>query len=450
MQTIKSFFLSNNSFTSTEWLLKHQIYALLIISFFFALGLLPFSFVRMQEGNIIVGVSQLLLSIFLLHGFFKLKSNKTYYQTYSILYMGFFFLYSAIIFFYVPQNKLNILWVISAPILIFFFLNKRGGMVMFIWVFLFIMYLILSRYHYSIAEFTTLISAFLITTFVMYVYEHVKDAEQERLMVYNDNLQNEVLEKTNILIELNEKLEVRVKEEVIHRLTQEEMLLRQNRMACMGEMIDSIAHQWRQPLMNINAVMMNLDRGIETHQEPHLLKGKVLEIFSLTTHMSHTIEDFRNLLKMEKEKENFLVEDVLVDILTLMKNNLKGITITRTFKNTNHTTGYKSELSQAFIIVLSNAIEALKSNNIADKQIQISTKLEDNVITIDIEDNAGGIDENNITRVFDPYFSTKEQEGGTGLGLYVAKIIVEQNMKGTIACENTMNGARFSMRLPLL
>ena len=445
---IKKFFMPQDTFTQGEWLLKHQIFALLIISFFFALGVLPFAFVRFNEGNIIVGVSQFLLSVFLLHGYFKLKYDKTYYKTYSIFFMIFFFLYSTIIFFYVPQNHLNILWVISAPILIFFFLNKRGGMVMFLWVFVFIGYLIVIKHPYSVAEFVTLVSAFLITTFVMYIYERVKDAEQERLTMYNVRLQKEVDEKTNTLKQLNVNLEQKVEEELQKRLDQEQMLLRKSRMANMGEMIDAIAHQWRQPLMNINAVMMNIDRGIETEQEPAVLKEKVLEIFSLTSHMSHTIEDFRNLLKVQKEKEYFFLKDAVEMVVSLLKNNLKGITVTSDIAEGVGISNYRSELSQVFITLLSNASEALHVKNIEDKHISIIVTEKENVVNIKVEDNAEGIVVEPIEKIFDPYVTSKVQTGGTGLGLHIAKLIVEHNMQGNIEVKNTIKGACFTVKIP--
>ncbi len=446
---IKKFFIPHDTFKQNEWFLKHQIFTLLIISFFFALGVLPFSFIRINEGNYIVGISQFLLSIFLLHGHFKLKYDKTYYKIYSILFMIFFFLYSTIIFFYVPQNHLNILWVISAPILIFFFLNKRGGAVMFLWVLSFIGYLIFINHPYSVAEFVTLISAFFITTFVMYIYELVKDTEQERLQSYNIRLQKEVEEKTNILKQMNINLEQKVEDELQKRLDQEQMLLRKSRMANMGEMIDAIAHQWRQPLMNINAVMMNIDRGIETQKEPVLLKDKVLEIFSLTSHMSHTIEDFRNLLKVEKEKKYFLLLDSVEMVLLLLKNNLKGIRVTCDIEENVGITSYKNEFSQVLITLLSNASEVLYAKHIEDKQIAITVIEEENTVSIRVEDNAGGIAVDPMEQIFDPYFTTKEQTGGTGLGLYIAKLIVEHNMQGCIEIDNTLKGAYFTIIIPI-
>ena len=445
---IRSFFEPKDIFLEDEWLLRHQVFAILIISFNFALGVLPFSFVRINEGNILVGSIQLLLSLFLLFGFFKLKYDKTFYKIYSIAFMFTFFLYCMIIFFYVPQNHLNILWVVSAPVLIFFFLNRKGGIVMFIWVFTFILFLLLSQYPYSVAEYITLISTVMITTFVMFIYERVKEAENKRLFAYNISLQSEVAKQTNKMKALNVELENRVKREVDKQITQEQMLLRQARMASIGEMIDAIAHQWRQPLMNINAVMMNLDRGIDTKKENEYLKEKILEVFSLTSHMSHTIEDFRNLLKVEKEKEIFSIKSVTSDVMALIQNNLKGININCAIEENIMIESYKSELSQVFITLLSNASEALNTRNIENKKINIYLNNNDDYIVLCVEDNAGGIEKENLSKIFDPYFTTKKQTGGTGLGLYITKIIVEHSMKGKLEVLSTDEGVVFSVFVP--
>ncbi len=316
---------------------------------------------------------------------------------------------------------------------------------MFIWVGIFILYLILSGYPYTFAEFLTLIAAFLVTTFVMYVYERVKDSEKNRLIIYGQMLEKEVEVKTLDLQNLNKKLEYRIKEEVEQRLEQEQMLLRQSRMASMGEMIDTIAHQWRQPLMNINAVMMNLDRGIETDKKHSELKEKVLEIFSLTAHMSHTIEDFRDLLKIGRDKHYFILDDIIRGVVKLLKNNLKGIEIEYDIDEEVGIESYQSELTQVLIILLNNAAEILHLRNISDRHIFITVREEYQGIFIEVEDNAGGVADEDLSKIFDPYYTTKKQTGGTGLGLYISRIIIEKNMNGSIIVSNTERGALFQL-----
>ena len=447
MENIKHFFIPKDKFEDEDWILKHQIFALLIISFGLGIGIFFFAVYRVTHGHVVAGVAQFIFAFFLLGGFFMLRKNKKIYRPYSVIFFLFFFIYIHIVFFFVPENHLNILWIVTAPVLIFFFLDKTGGVLIFILLLGFIVYLLVTHYPYTIAEYITLFATISTTTLVMYAYEKVKEAERERLLSYNKILKGEIEKQTAALKGLNETLQHKVEEEVERRLAQEQMLLRQSRMASMGEMIDSIAHQWRQPLMNINAVMMNLDLGIKQKHDEKMLEEKVFEVFSLTSHMSRTIEDFRNLLKEQKEKNRFLVSELIDEVLGLMKNNLKGIEIEKRMDESSTIETYKSELSQVLIILLSNAAEILHIREVSAKKIYLYAEEGYGELLIAVEDNAGGID--NIDKVFDPYFTTKEQTGGTGLGLYIAKIIIEHNMQGELSAHNTKAGARFELLLPV-
>ena len=172
------------------------------------------------------------------------------------------------------------------------------------------------------------------------------------------------------------------------------------------------------------------------------------EIINLTTHMSQTIEDFRSLFKPEKKKETFDVTDTINHTLELMDGLLKGINVKFHSNGAVFHYGYKNELIQVLLILFSNAIEALELNKVEFKLIEILIENRENEeILIAIEDNAGGIKEEYLENIFDPYFTTKSKTGGTGLGLYVAKIIIEQNMHGVLSVYNTQNGAKFTIRL---
>jgi signal transduction histidine kinase len=448
-ERFKTFFMPKGDFSYDEWILKHQIFTLLVVSFFLGFGILAFALYRISQGNWVAGIAQLFFAAFLLAGFVILRKEKRFYAFYSIVFFLLFFIYIHIVFFFVPQNHLNILWIVSAPVLIFFFLDKKGGVIIFFLLLGFIAYLLLTGYPYTPAEYITLFAVLATTTLIMYAYEKVKEGERKRLISYNQTLQKEIDKQTERLKQLNTELEIRVKEEVDKSLMQEEMLLRQGRMASMGEMIDSIAHQWRQPLMNINVILMNLDKGISQGREERYLKEKLSEIFSLTSHMSHTIEDFRNFMKEKKEKETFRIKDAIMDVTALIKSNLAGIELHYEMQDDLSVSSYKSELAQVLITLLGNASEVLKLHGIANKKIFIRLREEKGYARIEIEDNGGGISEKDIGRVFDPYFTTKEQTGGTGLGLYIAKIIIEQSMEGKLFVVNIREGARFTVIIPL-
>jgi C4-dicarboxylate-specific signal transduction histidine kinase len=248
---------------------------------------------------------------------------------------------------------------------------------------------------------------------------------------------------------LNTKLKKKVSKEVQQRQTQEKMLLQQSRLAGMGEMMDSIAHQWRQPLMNVNAILMNMDRAIETQNNPQeYLVEKMDEVITLTTHMSQTIEDFRSLLRTDKQKVHFFIDKSIARTLELFEETLKDIDMQVTGTKGLTFFGYNNELIQVIMIILNNAIDILQVRKIESKEIMIQVSLNHANLLISIKDNAGGIDSTSLESIFDPYFTTKKSIGGTGLGLYIAKIIIEQNMHGSLHAENTKNGAMFTMRIP--
>jgi len=244
----------------------------------------------------------------------------------------------------------------------------------------------------------------------------------------------------------------RLEEEIAKQQAQEQIMLRKYRMASMGEMIDAIAHQWRQPLAQANMVLLGMDDTIEElSQEPSMdstqLRKDIATLFGLTAHMSATIDDFRSLLTEDKAKSRFIVEESIDEILTLMKGGLKGIEVS--IDLTQHTAlfAHRNELSQVFITLLSNSIEALHAKQVDDKQIHIQITEHEERIQISIEDNAGGIPASIAPRIFDPYFSTKESSGGTGLGLYIVQIIIEQSMRGSITHTHGSMGAKFDIIL---
>ncbi len=444
---IIQFFMPKESFDNDEWILRYKIISLLIISFCLGIGVFCFGIYRISVENYTTGSVQIIFSTLLIYGFFLLRKNKNLYPLFSTIFFLFLFIYINIIFFFVPENRLNVLWIITSLVLIFFLLDRKGGVMMLILFLLFFLFLIITDYPYSVAEFITLFATLTTTALILYTYEKVKVKEKERLNSYNKTLQERVNERTKKLKVLNENLELKIKKEVDKRLKHEHMLLRQSRLASMGEMIDSIAHQWRQPLMNINAILMNIDLAIETKKDPEYMIKKIDEAASLTTHMSQTIEDFRGLFKPQKEMSRFDIQDALNDALYIMQNSIKEIKIELLSKESISIYSHKSELIQVFMILLSNSCEVLHLRDTTKKVIYINIKRDMHNIIIEIEDNGGGIDEKIKNRVFEPYFTTKENLGGSGLGLYIAKIIIESNMHGKLYVKNGVNGAKFTIKL---
>ena len=250
-------------------------------------------------------------------------------------------------------------------------------------------------------------------------------------------------------IEFDEEILLeKVKEEVAKQKKQETFLLRQYRMASMGEMIDSIAHQWRQPLMQSNLILFNMQEELENEKiSKKYLLDKTDEIVTLNRYMSHTVDDFRKLMSDTKQKEVCIIEACISEVLELMKSSLKEVTVVMA-KGEHLIHTYKNEFAQVCIILLSNSLEIFAQRECINPKIIIDISEESDALLISFSDTGEGIKPEHLEKLFDSYFTTKKQSGDTGLGLYIAKIIIEDNMGGSIKASNYKEGAQFLIRLP--
>ncbi len=240
-----------------------------------------------------------------------------------------------------------------------------------------------------------------------------------------------------------------------HEMTEElkaknNMLIQQSRFAAMGEMIGNIAHQWRQPLNALGLLLQNIEIAYQ-HEllDDAYLDRSIKKGTRLTVQMSQTIDDFRNFFRPNKIAEMFNIHDTVQNAIALIRPSFvhDEIDITFTGDQTVQTMGFPSEFSQVILNLLNNAKDEFVERDIAHKKIFIRLFQEKEAVHIEIEDNAGGIPDEIIDKVFDPYFSTKEEGKGTGIGLYMSKTIIENNMKGRLIVTNTSQGACFSIIL---
>ena len=250
------------------------------------------------------------------------------------------------------------------------------------------------------------------------------------------------------LEDLNKTLENKVDFAVQQTKEKEQHMLNQSKMAQMGEMLSMIAHQWRQPLAAISSTASALELKIilDNYTEDEFTKS-VKNIQSYSKHLSSTIDDFRNFFKESKlvNKINFstLIEETVNIVHTSLNNKNISISIDNQFLN--ELCIYESELKQVLLNLIKNAEDAILENNISDGAIEIKTyKQEENVI-LEVNDNGGGIPNEVIAKLFDPYFSTKDKKNGTGLGLYMSKTIVANHFFGEITCSNEGEGASFKI-----
>lgn len=230
----------------------------------------------------------------------------------------------------------------------------------------------------------------------------------------------------------------------------EQMLIHQGRMAAMGEMIGFIGHQWRQPLNVLGLIVQDLSfsfkQGALTQEYLDASTSKAKE---LVMHMSRTIDDFRNFFKSEKQKVRFLVKDVLEQALKLVTARFseQQIALEVLVEDDAMVEGYPNEFAQVILNMLSNTSDVFQERKTGQPKIVIRIFRENARAVMSISDNAGGIPEEIIDRIFDPYFTTKDPEKGTGLGLYMAKAIIEKNMGGRLWARNTADGAEFRIEV---
>ena len=261
---------------------------------------------------------------------------------------------------------------------------------------------------------------------------------------------NELNVLKNVMNEMIGNLENKILEELNHRTNQEKLMIQQSKLAAMGEMIGNIAHQWRQPLGEINAVLMEIETITRYGklEEEHLLKS-IETCNEIAEHMSTTISDFQNFFKPSKQKDKFSVLEVCKKAIAIINASLKNNNIELSFdiQEDNTIDGYSNEFSHAILNIISNAKDALISRKIKNPKIILSIKVGKEFTVIKIEDNAGGIKLKDINLVFEPYFTTKGEKRGTGIGLYMTKVIIEDNMHGFIDVKNTKIGALFRIKV---
>ena len=229
-----------------------------------------------------------------------------------------------------------------------------------------------------------------------------------------------------------------------------DLMFKQSRLAQMGEMISMIAHQWRQPLSAIsattNALILKNERG---GYESRFFEDKLRKIAIYSQHLSATIDDFRNFFKTHKEKEESTLEAVVEDVLSITQSSLenKNINIITDFKYNKTVNIYTNELKQVLLNLIKNAEDILLENKIVTPEIIVRTFEENGYMVLSIEDNGGGIDKALTDKIFNPYFSTKLNKEGTGLGLYMSKIIIQEHCAGTLSVKNGSNGAIFKIKI---
>ena len=257
----------------------------------------------------------------------------------------------------------------------------------------------------------------------------------------HDGLAKRVDEKTKELRELNRNLEKKIAHEVEQSRQKDEIMFRQSRLASMGEMIGNIAHQWRQPLNALVLIIQSFQmKRMVGKLDDEFIDKQVDEGIKLAASMSKTIDDFRNFFKPNKKEEYFSVKETIRESICLVGHYYEKLEIDICLSSEEdfETLGYPNEFSQVMMNLFSNSKDVLKEKENQNKHIEVVVKIDTkkNKGMISVIDNGGGISEEVQDRMFEPYFTTKHQSNGTGIGLYMSREIIEKQMNGSIWSQN--------------
>lgn len=271
------------------------------------------------------------------------------------------------------------------------------------------------------------------------------------ILVFNDSKMNPsyIMTFRDISKELLLQEDQRIKEA---------MLIQQNKLASMGEVLTMVAHQWRQPLNSLNIMLGSFQDKYDFHElNDEYIQHFITDIKAKVSFMSHTIDNFRNFFQPSKNQESFCAYEAIQNVVDIIKEELalKNVKISQICNIRNdggcmctkkiHT--YKNSFKQVLLNLINNAKDALFSSNTENGLICIRIYRENTLFKVCITDNAGGIPDHVLPHLFKPYFTTKGPKSGTGLGLYMSKMIVEQHLNGTLVACNKDDGASFCITI---
>ncbi len=277
----------------------------------------------------------------------------------------------------------------------------------------------------------------------------IEDTLHEQAALLEDEIaqRQQTQEELNVI---NCSLEERISNAISELRQKDNLLLQQSKLAAMGELLSNIAHQWRQPLNNIAVsiqTMQYLNKAGELSQEE--MDRDIKTVMDILLYMSGTIDDFRGFFIKDREKREFVLQEVVDKTLNLVKPTLvdKKIMVSVTAEADIRAVGYPNEYAQTLMNILYNARDVLLEKQVQEPRISISIHQKEGRSVLTVSDNGGGIPQQILPQIFEPYVTTKGPSQGTGIGLYMAKTMIERNMGGTLTARNTAEGAEFRIML---
>ncbi len=250
---------------------------------------------------------------------------------------------------------------------------------------------------------------------------------------------------------LNDSLQKRVEDELDKNRKKDQQLLNQSRLAQMGEMLSMIAHQWRQPLAAISSTSAALELKANLGKvDKELVIKNSKNISKYAQHLSSTIDDFRDFFKPNKEKSSITYCELIESVMSILELSIKNknITLIKELECSEKFSTYSNEIKQVILNLIKNAEDILLEKDISKPYIKLKTYSLNDEHTLEVSDNGGGVPQDIKDKIFNPYFSTKLDKNGTGLGLYMSKIIIEEHCGGKLSVVNNESGALFKLVIP--
>jgi C4-dicarboxylate-specific signal transduction histidine kinase len=357
-------------------------------------------------------------------------------------------------------SALKHVWLFTYSIILLYFQGSKRG---FFWFTFLISMLLIAPFQgfievqYSFYQLFYISFVLVIINLIIRFYQIKMDEakelivkQQNKLLNFNAELERQVKEKTAELQTLNEMLEVKVEAKAVELMQKDRLITAQSKQAVMGEMINMIAHQWRQPLSTITLQIANYQfkQLLNKNQKEREVDKTLSEISNTIVYLSDTIDDFQTYFAPNKEKTEIEMHELLRRTLGFVLPRLKGseIEVFIDLKEQVVINTYVNEIIQVLLNLLNNAIDSLLESNKKNSLITLSIEEKVDKILISVQDNASGIAPDNVTRIFEPYFSTKGKNG-TGLGLYMSQMIVQKQFSGDITVETSPNGSTFIVEI---
>ena len=459
----KSYLSSGWEFDFKEYLQKQRYY---LVNIVIALGVVAVlqGVVHdvMVKNYVMLTIDIGMITFFLLCSYL-LRKDKRFYNITTTLNAFISLMYLNMLIVIYPVENLEFIWLFFFVVTYMFLKGPKIGMAWNLALFASLFIMKAQPFipiDFSYGQLGYLVFALSIIMVITYFFLHVIDEnyqiildQGEKLKDFNTVLAQKVNEKTDELWHLNLSLEETIEKKVAVVQEQQEMLITQSRLAAMGEMLSMIAHQWRQPLATTTLRISKMQ--IQSMMEKRVLDERdelLVSVSDTLLYLSDTIDDFQTYFKPDNKREKAELEVLLerachfvnaraeIHEITISCKGAEGIQL-QTLPN---------ELIQVVINILNNAIDGITDANTSEKHIEIETMVDVETIIITITDSGEGIQESIINKIFEPYFSTKSKNG-TGLGLYMAKMIIHEHMRGEIAVHNSKNaGAAFTIKLPCI